>query len=220
MHIHQEYYKTIIHRDIIERFDAIHPRAVVQVAFRLITSVSSLYSINRLTEYLKSIGLKVSKDFVSACIEWFEDAYFIFSVKIFDKSLSKQNVNAKKAYCIDHSLVTSVCPGASANDGYLLENLIFCYLRRKTNKIFYYRTKKGNEVDFIWIDNKGQKHLIQVCLKFRDYKTKKREIRSLIEAMDENKINSATVITLEDEETMENKTNKIFIIPAWKYLLD
>lgn len=41
--IHQEYYKAILHRDITERFDAIHPKAVIQAAYRLINSVSTLY---------------------------------------------------------------------------------------------------------------------------------------------------------------------------------
>jgi predicted AAA+ superfamily ATPase len=40
--VHQEYYKAILHRDIIERFDSIHPRATIQIAYRLLTSVSSL----------------------------------------------------------------------------------------------------------------------------------------------------------------------------------
>ncbi|MDL1964845.1 MAG: ATP-binding protein, partial [Deltaproteobacteria bacterium] len=100
----QEYYKTILHRDIINRFDAIHPQAVIQAGYRLIGSIASLYSINRITEYLKSLGYKVSKNFVSACINWFEDAYFLFSVPIFSPSVSKQNANAKKIYCIDHSM--------------------------------------------------------------------------------------------------------------------
>ncbi|MBW2568119.1 MAG: hypothetical protein JRD93_09835 [Deltaproteobacteria bacterium] len=53
-------------------------------------------TINRITEYLKSLGYKVSKNFVSACINWFEDAYFLFSVPIFSPSVLKQNANANK----------------------------------------------------------------------------------------------------------------------------
>jgi len=136
MMIHQEYYKAILHRDIIERFNAIHPQAVVQAGYRLICSAASLYSINRITDYLKSLGHKVSKGFVSLCISWFQDAYFLFSVKIFSPSLSKQNVNAKKIYCIDHSMITSVASGLLANRGHLLENIIFMHLRHSTEEIY------------------------------------------------------------------------------------
>ena len=70
--IHQEYYKAILHRDVIERFNAIHPRAVIQAAYRLMNSVGSLYSINRITSYLKSMGFRTSKGFVSSCLEVFD----------------------------------------------------------------------------------------------------------------------------------------------------
>ena len=217
--IHQEYYKAILHRDIIERFNVIHPQAVIQAGYKLICSIGSLYSINRITDYLKSLGHKVSKGFVSSCIDWFQDAYFLFSVKIFSASLSKQNVNPKKIYCIDHSMVTSVSSGILANTGHLLENLIFIHLRRSTEEIYYYRTDKGQEVDFIWLGNQGKRHLIQVCLSLKDRITRKREVSSLIRAMEELGLNRSTIITMEEEDVLEDRDKIIEIVPAWKYLL-
>lgn len=217
--IHQEYYKSILHRDIIERFNAIHPQAVVQAGYRLICSAASLYSVNRITNYLKSLGYKVSKDFVSSCLGWFQDAYFLFSVKIFSPSISKQNVNAKKIYCIDHSMITSVAPGLLANKGHLLENIIFVHLRHITEEIYYYRTKKGREVDFIWLDNKGKRNLVQVCLTLKDPLTKKREISSLMEAMNELAFRKSTLITLEEENIMKEGDKIVEVVPVWKYLL-
>lgn len=217
--IHQEYYKSILHRDIIERFNAIHPQAVVQAGYRLICSAASLYSINRITNYLKSLEYKVSKDFVSSCIGWFQDAYFLFSVKIFSPSLSKQNANTKKIYCIDHSMITSVAPGLLADRGHLLENIIFVHLRHSTEKIYYYRTKKGHEVDFIWLDNKGKRNLVQVSLSLKDPLTKKREISSLMEAMNELGFSKSTLITLEEEDIIKKEDKIIEVVPVWKYLL-
>lgn len=215
----QEYYKAIIHRDIIERFDAIHPKAVIQAAFRLINSVSTLYSLNRVTEYLKSLGYKLSKDFVSNCIEWFEDAYFLFSVKVYDKSLVRQNVNAKKVYCVDHGLVLAVWPGISKNEGHLLENMVFSCLRRRSDNIFYYRTRQGNEVDFIWIDDQNHKNLVQVCWDLSDEKTRSREIKSLKQAMIETGQQEGTIVTYGHEEEIQEGHLNIHIIPGWKYLL-
>jgi len=218
--IHQEYYKTILHRDVIERHDAIHPRAVVQAGYRMISSIATLYSINRMTEYLKSIGHKISKDFVSSCIQWFEDSYFIFSVMIFDLSVAKQNVNAKKAYCVDHSLVTSVSPRISQNKGLLLENLVFNHLRRMTKRIFYYRTAKGNEVDFLWIDENDNPNLAQVCFSLDDPQTRNRELKSLTEAMQELDIHHSFIITFSEENEIRDDIRVIQIIPAWKFLLN
>lgn len=217
--VHQEYYKTILYRDVIERFDAIHPQAVMQLGYRLLTSVSSLYSLNRLTDYLKSLGFKVSKEFVSLCIQWFEDCFFMFSVKIFSRSYAKQNVNMKKIYCIDHSLISSIDPNVSEKHGYLLENIIFLALRRKTDNIFYYRTKSGREIDFIWVEASGKAHLIQVCYSLRDQVTRKRELSALYEAMEELGCNTARIITFEERDSVGKDGRLIEIIPAWDFLL-
>lgn len=217
--IHQEYYRAILHRDVIERHDTIHPRAVMHAGYRMISSIASLYSINRMTEYLKSIGHKVSKNFVSACIQWFEDSYFIFSVMIFNLSIAKQNVNAKKAYCVDHSLAMSVSPRLSENKGLLLENLIFTHLRRRTKRIYYYRTHKGKEVDFLWLDENDKPHLVQICFSLQDSQTKNRELKSLIEAMQELDLYNSSIITFDEEKEIRDDKRVIHIIPAWKFLL-
>lgn len=218
--IHQEYYKTILHRDVIERHDALHPQAVMQAGYRMISSIATLYSINRMTEYLKSIGHKVSKDFVSSCIQWFEDSFFIFSVMIFDLSVAKQTVNAKKAYCVDHSLVTSVSPRISENKGLLLENLVFSHLRRITKRIFYHRTAKGSEVDFLWLDQNDNPNLAQVCYSLGDSQTKNRELKSLTEAMQELDIHQSFIITFNEEREIRKDNIIIQVVPAWKFLLN
>lgn len=53
---HQEYFHTILFRDIVERHDVSHPKAISDLAHRLVDNTASLYSINSLTGYLKSLG--------------------------------------------------------------------------------------------------------------------------------------------------------------------
>jgi predicted AAA+ superfamily ATPase len=217
--IHQEYYKSILLRDIIERYDISHPQAVMQIGYRLLTSVSNLYTINRITEYIKSFGYKVPKSFVSECISWFEDAYFLFSVKIFSKSLNIQNTNSKKIYCIDHGLVRSISPDIQQKEGYLLENIIFINLRTRYPDIYYYRTKGGNEIDFIWVSADGQKNLVQVCRQIGDAETEARETRALYEGMRELDINESYIVTYNEEKNITLNGKTIHIIPAWRFLL-
>ena len=194
-------------------------RAKADSAHKLISAVSSLYSITRVTNYLRSIGIKVGNNFVSLCVDWFQDAYFLFSVPIFSPSVSKQNANPKKIYCIDHGLVKSVVPPVLKDDGHLLENIIFIHLRRQSENIWYYRTKKRNEVDFVWIDDDHTKNLVQISLTLQEENTKKREVTSLFDAMAELSINKGIIVTLNEEETIKKDDTIIEIIPAWKYLL-
>ena len=134
--IHQDYFHAVLFRDLIERHDISHPKAISDLAHRLIDNTASLYSINSLTGYLKSLGYKVPKSSVSHYLDWFEDAYFLFTVRIFDASIARRNTNPKKIYCIDHSLVTSITSGILVNSGHLLEKLVFSTIRRISSKIY------------------------------------------------------------------------------------
>jgi predicted AAA+ superfamily ATPase len=217
--IHQEYFHTILYRDLVERNDISHPQAVLDLAYWLVDNIASLYSINSLTGYLKSRGHKAPKSAVTEYLEWFEDAYFLFTVRLFDASLSRSNANPKKIYCVDHGLVRSVSSGILANSGHLLENLVFTALRRISSDIFYYRTRSGKEVDFIVQLPDRSRLLVQVCESLADPATRKRELGALHEAMKEMASLQATIVTRNDDEIIENDAGSITVVPVWKWLL-
>jgi uncharacterized protein len=218
--IHQEYFNTILFRDLIERYDISHPKAVADLAHRLVDNTASLYSVNSLTGYLKSLGHKVPKNTVSDYLKWFEDAYFLFTVQIFDSSAARRDNNPKRLYCIDHAMVTSVAAGILVNSGHLLENLVFTALRRINPEIYYYKTKTGREVDFIVPMSGKSRILIQACESLADPQTRKREIVALSEAMAELGTKSGTIVTRSGDEQIQTDTGTINVIPAWRFLLD
>jgi len=157
---------------------------------------------------------------VSDYLGWFEDAYFLFTVRIFDASLARSNTNPKKIYCIDHALVTSVSSGILVNSGHLLENLVFKALRRIHPEIYYYRTKTGREVDFIVPLCGRPPMLLQVCGSLAEPQTRKRETAALSEAMVELGLKNGIIVTRNEEERIDSETGTIEVIPAWRYLLD
>ena len=218
--IHQEYFHTILFRDLIERHDVSHPRAVTDLAARLVDSTASLYTVNSLTGYLKALGHKVPKAAVTAYLAWFEDAYFLFSVPIFDASLARRNTNPKKIYCIDHALVTSVSAGILVNAGHLLENLVFTALRRRYPQIFYYKTATRREVDFVVPQRGHAPRLVQVCETLVDSHVRQREITALGAAMTELGARSATIVTRNEREEIDSTGGRIEVLPIWRFLLD
>lgn len=218
--IHQEYWGAMLFRDLIERHGISHPKAVTDLAHWLVDNTASLYSVNSLTGYLKSLGHKASKPAVSDYLDWFEDAYVLFTVRIFDASLKRANVNPKKIYCVDHGLVTSVSSGILINSGHLLENLVFTALRRTTPDIFYYRTKSGQEVDFVCRRRDGSRMLVQVCESMVDPQTKKREVSALTDAMSELGLRHGTIVTRGETDRISVDAGTIEVTPAWRFLLD
>jgi len=217
---HQEYLTAILFRDVIERHDISSPKAVDDLAHWLIDNTASLYSVNKLTGYLKALGHKVPKATVGDILGWFEDAYFLFTVRIFDASLARSNTNPKKIYCVDHALVQSVASGVLVNSGHLLENLVFMALRRECPRVFYYKTRTGREVDFVIPAKNGAVRLVQVCETLTRAETRKRECLALAEAMRELGCKTATLVTRDEdgEETVDGGT--IAITPAWRFLLE
>ncbi len=218
--IHQEYFHTILFRDLVERHDVSHPKAVSDLAHWLTDNTASLYSVNRLTGYLKSLGHKVPKSAVSDYMAWFEDAYFLFTVRIFDASPARSNTNPKKIYCIDHALVTSVSSGILVNSGHLLENLVFMALRRLYPEIYYYRTQSGHEVDFI-VPRRGRSPLlVQACESLLEPQTRKRETAALTEAMAELGLHTGNIVTRNEVERIEAGSGTVAVVPVWRFLLD
>lgn len=218
--VHQEYFQTILFRDLVERHDITHPKAVKDLAHQLIDNAASLYSVNSLFGTLKSLGYKLQKAHVSQYLDWMEDSYFLFSVRLYDASFSRSNVNPKKIYCVDHAMVRSISSGILTNSGHLLENLVFTALRRICPEIFYYRTRTGKEVDFIALRDRKHRQLVQVCETLVDEKTRKREIAALVEAMEECGISESIIVTRSESETLKVASGTIHIVPAWLFLLE
>lgn len=217
---HQEYFNAMLFRDLVERHDISHPKAVTDLAHWLVDNTGSLYSVNNLTGYLKSLGHKAPKSAVSDYLEWFEDAYVLFTVRIFDASQARTNTNPKKIYCVDHALVKSISSGILVNSGHLLENLVFTAIRRLTPDIFYYKTKAGREVDFIARRQDRSRMLVQVCESLAEPQTRKRETTALAEGMLELKLSEATIVTRSEEEQIQVESGRIEVMPAWRFLLN
>ncbi len=218
--IHQEYFRAVLLRDLVERHNISHPRALMDLARRLLENIASLHSINSLTGHLKSLGHKAPKTSVADYLHWLEDAYFLFAIQIFDASLARRKANPQKIYCIDHALVRSVSSSILVNDGHLLENLVFTALRPNFPEIHYYKTKSGGEVDFIIRRPDRSLFLVQVCESLADPKTQKREINAINQAMAELNLKSATIVTREEEKELKVESGIIKILPAWRFLLE
>lgn len=217
---HQEYFHAILYRDLVDRHDVAHPKAVSDLARWLVDHTGSTYTVNSLTGYLKSLGHGVPKAAVSSYLEWFEDAYFLYSVSVFDASLARRNTNPKKVYCVDHSLVRSVSSGILVNAGHLLENLVFTALRRTHPEIYYFKSRDGREVDFVVPSRGRPRQLVQACESLAEPATRKREVTALGAAMAELGLRTGTIVTRNESERIPVDAGTIEVVPAWRFLLD
>ncbi len=218
--IHQEYFQAVLFRDLIDRHQISNTGALSDLVHGLVDNAASPYTINRLTGTLKSLGHRTAKISVTDYLDWLEDAYFLFSVSVFDASTARRRANPKKIYCVDHAMVASVSSGILINAGHLLENLVFTALRRVTDAVWYYKTKMGREVDFLaqWPDR--TRRLIQVCESLAHPETRRRETNALVDAMAEQRMTEGTIVTRDESDDIEVDGRAIHVVPVWRFLLE
>lgn len=214
--IHKTLYEDIINRDIGARYKIGDIKPLRELAFYLLSNISSLISYNKLKELLQ-LG---SVNTISSYIEYLESSWLIFVLNRYAFSVKKQQIANKKVYCIDTGLTKSVAFSFSEDKGKFLENMVFLKLRRlyeSKKDIYYYKTEAGLEVDF-YLPNK--KIFIQVSQSITASGTRERELRALIDAMKEIKTSTAMIITEDEKDTLEIEGKSIQIVPIYEWLLN
>jgi predicted AAA+ superfamily ATPase len=214
----QEYYNTMLFRDLIERFEIKQVHILKYFLKRLLASLTKDFSVNKIYNELKSQGLKVGKVLLYEFLDQIESIYLMFVLKKYDPSVVKQELSEKKIYCIDDGLVNAVTFKFSKDTGKLLENMITVELLRRHKDIFFYRNTA--ECDFIVMDKEEVQASLQVCLSLTDSNTREREIKGLLAACKRFNLDRGWIISREEEEEFNKNGVHIKVIPAYKYLLE
>ncbi len=219
----REYLDGIINRDIISRYKIKNRALLENLVNYLFSCVSSPFSFSKAHRFFKSQGIKVGKQTLIEYFSYLNQVFLFFSTPIFSYKIKDAMRYPVKIYCIDNGFLKVATPKISEDFEKLAENLVFIELKRNSTpfeRIFYWKDKKGREVDFIIKDELKVKQLIQVCWDISDPDTKQRELKALIKAMEEFKLNESLVITgdHEGEEVIKNK--KIVYKPLWKWILE
>jgi len=215
----QEYVDVVILRDVAERHAVANLPPLRALIRHLLAAPATLFSVNKFYNDLRSQGIPCGKNTLHAYLDHITDAYLVFTVPIHSRSERTRRINPRKVYCVDPGLAASFCRRPQPDAGRLLENLCFLELRRRNVEIEYYRNGRGEEVDFLSADLRGNRCLTQVVLEITDPATRKRELRALAVAMDELHLDHATLVTLNEEERVATDAGTIDIVPAWRWCL-
>ena len=220
MIILKEYLEGIVTRDVLSRYPIKNKVLLENFVNYLFSCFSSPFSFSNAYRFFKSYGLKVGKQTLIEYFSYMNEVFLFFSVPIFSYKVKDVMKYPVKVYCIDTGFIRIAFPRFSENLGRVAENLVFIDLRRRFNpsSIYHWKDTKG-EVDFVITEGLEVKQLIQVCWNLDSEDTRKREIKSLLRAMDEFNLKEGLVITedYDGEETMDGKT--ITFVAMWKWLL-
>jgi hypothetical protein len=212
------YFDDILTKDIEKRYKLKKTDVLRSLARFYLTNISRLMTFNSIKKFLDTATITIQK-----FTGYLEEANLVFFVKRFSYSVKNQENSARKVYAADMGLANAIGFRFSENSGRLIENIVACELEQlrniNLNIEIYYLNNNNKEVDFLIKDRQEIKQLIQVCWDITAIDVKKRELKPLVNALNEFKLNTGLIITedYEHEEKINNKTIKY--LPLWKWLL-
>ena len=203
--------KDILFRDIAVRYGIKNTHVLMDIALYLVSNIGKEVSFNGLRNNF-NVG---SPTTVSDYLSWMEDAYLLFYLPRFSWSAKSISKNPKKVYCIDTGFAKSNSLSFSKDEGRLLENLVYLNLRKKFQKLFYFRERQ--ECDFVVFEGNSCKWLIQVCDTLHP-DNRDREINGLMEAMEFLKMDIGYILTLNQNDQVVINGKTIIIQEVRKFL--
>jgi len=211
------YFKDIIGLDVAELLK--EDLTTVEIFSKYVIE-STHFSASKCLNFMKTLGLRISKQSLLNLEKFSQMSYLLFFVPIFSNKIKDRAQYPRKCYVGDTGLINAI--SGKKDFGKLYENTVLLELKRKikeNQEINYWKNIKQEEVDFIIREGLKVKEVIQVAYELNEEKTKQRELKSLILCTKEFNLKEATLINkeIEDKKTIEGI--KVNFIPLWKWLL-
>ncbi len=206
-------YEDIVLKDVVLRYNIREKGSLREIAFHLLSQVARPFSYTSLKNAYSVKNTTTVIDF----LYYLEQTYLFFYVKKYSASLKVQSKSPQKVYCVDQGLVQVVAFRNSVDQGRILENIVYLHLRRKKGlRVYYYLEKR--ECDFLVKEEEKISQAIQVCYEL-NRENRDREVEGLFDAMGAFHLQEGLLLTSGQEETILRGTQRILVMPVWKWLL-
>ena len=210
-------FDSIVWKDVAKRHNVRNITDLNNLAMYLVSNFCNPLSANELSEELGFSSVNTTKKFM----DYLHEPYLFYYLSRYNNKLKLMKKAPRKVYVVDNGFVAAKAFSLSENLGRLLENQVFIELIRQgydTEKtMFYYRSRNDKEVDFVLRKENRVERLVQVCYDLSSPKTEKREVDSIVECAGELKCSNLTIVTKEDERTIEKDGYTIKVLPISKF---
>lgn len=210
-------FDSILWKDVVKRHNIRNTTDLNNLAMYLVSNFCNLVTANDLATELGISSVNTVQKFM----DYLHEPYLFYYLPRYNNKLKLMKKAPRKVYIVDNGFVRAKAFSLSENLGRLLENQVFIELVRRgyntETTIFYYRSRNDKEVDFVLRDGIHIKELVQVCYDLSSEKTEKREVDSIIESAGELKCSKLTIVTYNDERTINKNGYTINIVPITKF---
>lgn len=178
-------YNTVVLNDIVERKKVSDPAMLKSVIKFMFDNIGNTCSTKKIADAMTSNGRKISNHTVENYLDGITDSLLMYRVGRYDIK-GKENLQLlEKYYLSDVGLRYYLLGTGRADQGHVLENVVYLELLRRDMKIYIGKVGSA-EVDFATQDYEGNTEYYQVALTVRDPKTLERELEPLDSITDHN----------------------------------
>ena len=213
----QTLFDSILYKDIVRRHKIRNATDLNNVAMFLLSNFTGTFSYNDVADDLGLSSVTTTKKFM----DYLHEPFLFYYLDRYNNKLKLMKKAPRKVYVVDNGFVASKAFNLSDNLGKLLENQVFVELLHRgydTEKtLFYYHSRNDKETDFVLREGNKVKELIQVCYDMSKEKTIKREVDSIVECAGELGCDNLTIVTWNEERTIEKKGYTIKVVPVGKF---
>ncbi|MBR4214237.1 MAG: ATP-binding protein [Bacteroidales bacterium] len=204
-------FNKIYFSDLLMRYSIRNNRALKVLIRKMAESVMQPVTYNRIAAIVSAAGFKIKSETAAEYCQYLTDSYLMFAIENYASKL-QDKVSVKKYYFCDNGFISLFVTDA---DTLLLENFVAITLRIKyPDELMYFNSNV--EVDFYLPE---QKISYQVSYSIKDPQTREREVRALVRLNNYIPQNQMFIITKDEEEIIEVDGSKIYVVPAWKWVL-
>ena len=198
----------VILDDIVKRFNVENIDVLEKILAYLLSSVGNIVSFSKIERLIKSYGLNVCTETIIKYVGYFITTFALFELNKFDWKLNSFFSTTKKYYAVDTGLLT-LYRFENENYSFRIENIVFTELLRRNKTINFAMGSNNKEIDFILQDKSSQiETKIQVCIEVNN-KNYRRETGSFLLADKYIKNSKNLLLTLGENETLQEKNTEI-----------
>jgi hypothetical protein len=209
----KNYFEDLLYRDIVTRYEIRDVANLRNLAVYLLTNIAKLTSITKLKNNF-TISQDKTENYVSAIME----SYLLFQLQMFSYSLKSTMRAGFKPYAIDTGLRNRVAFAFSEDMGWLVENVVFCHLKRQHEEVYYH--SNGGDTDFVVKEGMKISKRIQVWHEdVSESAIPERELACFRKPLAGHETAETILLTNDYEDVIDTGAARVQCVPVVKFLL-
>lgn len=147
-------YTAVVLKDIVARRRIADVAMLERVISYMFDNIGNLCSATKIANTLTSAGRKISVPTVESYLTALTESFILYKANRYDAKGKQLLTTGSKYYLVDVGLRYYLLGSKQADQGHILENVVYLELLRRGHEVFVGKVDQA-EIDFVAIDEEG-----------------------------------------------------------------